>query len=80
MQLDCHPIPIGLMHNQVKHKVKLQKKRRELVKCTGACLDPKSMLVSLHLVLVDHHTRPNFAPLEFPTPASRDLAYMHNMS
>jgi hypothetical protein len=25
MQLDYHPIPIDLMHNQVKHKVKLQK-------------------------------------------------------
>jgi hypothetical protein len=30
MQLDCHPIPIGLMHNQVKHKVKLQKKENWL--------------------------------------------------
>jgi hypothetical protein len=28
MQLDCHPIPIDLMHNQVKHKVKLQNKRQ----------------------------------------------------
>jgi hypothetical protein len=26
MQLDCHPIPIDLMHNQVKQKVKLQNK------------------------------------------------------
>jgi hypothetical protein len=26
MQLDCHPIHIDLMHNQVKHKVKLQNK------------------------------------------------------
>jgi hypothetical protein len=24
MQLDCHQIPINLMHNQVKYKVKLQ--------------------------------------------------------
>jgi hypothetical protein len=28
MQLDCHPIPIDLMYNQVKHKVKLQNKRQ----------------------------------------------------
>jgi hypothetical protein len=28
MQLDCHPIPIDLMHNQVKHKVNLQNKRQ----------------------------------------------------
>jgi hypothetical protein len=28
MQLDCHPILIDLMHNQVKHKVKLQNKRQ----------------------------------------------------
>jgi hypothetical protein len=28
MQLDCHPIPIDLMHNQIKHKVKLQNKRQ----------------------------------------------------
>jgi hypothetical protein len=28
MQLDCHPIPIDLMHNQVKHKVKVQNKRQ----------------------------------------------------
>jgi hypothetical protein len=37
----CHPIPIDVMHNQVKHKVKLQNKRQGLlVKCIGACLDP----------------------------------------
>jgi hypothetical protein len=29
MQLDCHPIPIDLMHNQVNPKVKLQNKRQE---------------------------------------------------
>jgi hypothetical protein len=28
MQLECHPIAIDLMHNQVKHKVKLQNKRQ----------------------------------------------------
>jgi hypothetical protein len=28
MQLDCHPIPIDLMYNQVKYKVKLQNKRQ----------------------------------------------------
>jgi hypothetical protein len=28
MQLDCHPIPIDLMHNQVKYKVKLQNRRQ----------------------------------------------------
>jgi hypothetical protein len=28
MQLDCHPILIELMHNQVKHKVKPQNKRQ----------------------------------------------------
>jgi hypothetical protein len=28
MQLDCHPIPIDLMCNQVKYKVKLQTKRQ----------------------------------------------------
>jgi hypothetical protein len=28
MQLDCHPIPIDLMHNQVKYKIKLQNKRQ----------------------------------------------------
>jgi hypothetical protein len=28
MQLDCHPIPIDLMHNQVKYKVKLQNKNK----------------------------------------------------
>jgi hypothetical protein len=28
MQLDCHPIPIDLMHNEVKHNVKLQNKRQ----------------------------------------------------
>jgi hypothetical protein len=28
MQLACHLIPIELMHNQVKHKVKLQNKRQ----------------------------------------------------
>jgi hypothetical protein len=28
MQLDCHPVPIDLMHNQVKYKVKHQNKRQ----------------------------------------------------
>jgi hypothetical protein len=28
MQLDCHQIPIDLMQNHVKHKVKLQNKRQ----------------------------------------------------
>jgi hypothetical protein len=28
MQLDYHPIPIDLMHNQVKYKVKPQNKRQ----------------------------------------------------
>jgi hypothetical protein len=28
MQLDCHPISIDLMQNQVKYKVKLQNKRQ----------------------------------------------------
>jgi hypothetical protein len=28
MQLDCHPISIDLMHNQVKYKVNLQNKRQ----------------------------------------------------
>jgi hypothetical protein len=28
MQLDYHPIPIDLIHNQVKHKAKLQNKRQ----------------------------------------------------
>jgi hypothetical protein len=28
MQQDCNPIPIDVMHNQVKHKVKLQNKRQ----------------------------------------------------
>jgi hypothetical protein len=26
MQLDCHPIPIDLMHDHIKHKVKLENK------------------------------------------------------
>jgi hypothetical protein len=29
MQLDCHPISIDLMYNQVKYKVKPQNKRQE---------------------------------------------------
>jgi hypothetical protein len=28
MQLDCYPIPIDLMHNQVKHRVKLYNKKQ----------------------------------------------------
>jgi hypothetical protein len=28
MKLDCDLIPIDLMHNQVKHKVKFQNKRQ----------------------------------------------------
>jgi hypothetical protein len=28
MQLDCPPIPIDIMHNQVKQKVKPQNKRQ----------------------------------------------------
>jgi hypothetical protein len=47
------------------------------VGCTGACLDPKQMLVSSHLVLVDHHTPFALAPLKFLILALRDLAYMH---
>jgi hypothetical protein len=66
MQLDCHPIPIDLMHNQVKHNVKHQKKTSALIKCTGICLDPKAMLVSSHLALVDRRTPFAIAPLEFP--------------
>jgi hypothetical protein len=44
MQLRCHTIPIDLMHNEIKieQKAKIQTKRQvTLVKCTGACLDPK---------------------------------------
>jgi hypothetical protein len=29
MQLDCHPIPIDLMHNQVKHKDIFRMKDKE---------------------------------------------------
>jgi hypothetical protein len=44
-----------------------------LVICTGACLDPKAMLVSSHLVLVDHRTPFALAPLEFLISTPRDL-------
>jgi hypothetical protein len=30
MQLDCHPIPIDLMHNQVKHKHKFKIKDKDI--------------------------------------------------
>jgi hypothetical protein len=42
-----------------------------VVRCTGACLDPTTMLVSSHLALVDHHTPFRLAPLEFPILAPR---------
>jgi hypothetical protein len=46
------------------------------VGCTGACLDPKEMLVSSHLALVDHRTPFELAPLEFQilAPHGRGLA------
>jgi hypothetical protein len=44
-----------------------------VVRCTGACLDPKAMLISSHLVLMDHHTPFTLAPLEFLFLALRDL-------
>jgi hypothetical protein len=44
-----------------------------VVRCTGACLDPKAILVSSHLVLVDHRTPFALAPLEFSILASHDL-------
>jgi hypothetical protein len=47
------------------------------VGCTEAYLDPKAMLVSSHLVLVDHHTPFALALLELLILAPRDLAYMH---
>jgi hypothetical protein len=43
------------------------------VRCIGACLDLKVMLVSSYLALVDHHTLFVFALLEFLIPVSRDL-------
>jgi hypothetical protein len=47
------------------------------VGCTGDCLDPKAMLVSSHLTLVDHHTTFAVALLQFPISAPRALPYMH---
>jgi hypothetical protein len=44
-----------------------------MVKCTGAFLDSKSMLVSSHLVLLDHDTPFALASLEFSISAPRDL-------
>jgi hypothetical protein len=63
-----------LMH---KHESQLRYKgkqsSRTVVRCTGACLDPKAILVSSHLVLVDHRTPFALAPLEFSILASHDL-------
>jgi hypothetical protein len=44
-----------------------------VVRCTGACLDPKAMLVSSHLALVDHRTPFALARLEFLILALSDL-------
>jgi hypothetical protein len=44
-----------------------------------ACLDPKAMLVSSHLALVDLRTPVVLAPFEILIPAPRDLAHMQKM-
>jgi hypothetical protein len=56
------------MHNQIEHKATIQNKRQgALVKCTGACFDPKLGYGGLQLVLASS------AP---QVPALRDLTYM----
>jgi hypothetical protein len=45
-----------------------------------ACLDPKAMLVSSHLALVDLRTPVALAPFEILIPAPRDLAHMQKMA
>jgi hypothetical protein len=42
-----------------------------VVRYTGAYLDPKAILVSSHLALMDHHTPFGLAPLEFLILAPR---------
>jgi hypothetical protein len=42
-----------------------------VVRYIGAFLDPTTMLVSSHLMLVDHHTPFGLALLEFPISAPR---------
>jgi hypothetical protein len=44
-----------------------------VVRCTDACLYPKAMLVSSHLMLVDLRIPIGLALLEFPFLAPRDL-------
>jgi hypothetical protein len=47
MQLDCHPIPIDLMHNQVTHKVKPQNKiQGHLLDAPGLSLIQSKLLGS----------------------------------
>jgi hypothetical protein len=48
-----------------------------VVKCTGAYRDPKEMLVSSHLALVDHPTPFGLASLELLISAPRGLSQMH---
>jgi hypothetical protein len=64
-----------LQESQSRYKDK--QSSRAMVRCTGACLDPKAMLVFSHLALVDHHTPFGLAPLQFLISALREhnLAY-----
>jgi hypothetical protein len=72
MQVDCHPIPIDLMHNQVKHKVNLQNKRQGYwVNALGLVLIQK-MLASSQLDARGPPYSFVLAPLEFPSSAPRD--------
>jgi hypothetical protein len=80
MQLDCHPIPIDLMHNQVNHKVKLQNKRQgHWLDALGLALIT-TMLDPHHLMLVYLRTTLGLALLEFLTLAPHDLSYIQMMA
>jgi hypothetical protein len=69
------------MHNQVKHKVKLQNKRQgHWLDAPGLALILSNYWYPRNLTLVDLLTPVGPAPLGFPSSAPRDLSYMQKMT
>jgi hypothetical protein len=78
MQLAHQFNSYNLMHNQkssIRYKDKLSSST--VVRCTRACLDPKAMLVFLHLLHVDHRTPFALACLNFRLRFRVIYPYMH---
>jgi hypothetical protein len=47
-----------------------------MIRCTGACLDPKQCQYPRNLMLVDLRTHIGLALLDFSSSSQRDLSYM----